>query len=259
MSAAVSLRLPARPENVAVVRQALTGLGDAYDLDPELLGDIKTAVTEACNNVVLHAYPDERRPGGDRGRLRRRAHRRGRARLRRRHPAAVVHARSAHSASGLPLIATLSSRFEIRGGGPDLGLEVDMTFSRRAMPASGGERAGLVARAGRPSLRRPARRRAPDPAGAAGGVRREPRDRDPGRARRLPARPAGGRRAGQRRDLRPRVRLHLRQRRRPGDRGRRRDARLPRRPAARGRRRGPAAARWRCPAWASRWSGWWTR
>ena len=58
MSAAVSLRLPARPENVAVVRQALTGLGDAYDLDPELLGDIKTAVTEACNNVVLHAYPD---------------------------------------------------------------------------------------------------------------------------------------------------------------------------------------------------------
>ena len=59
MSAAVSLRLPARPENVAVVRQALTGLGDAYDLDPELLGDIKTAVTEACNNVVLHAYPDE--------------------------------------------------------------------------------------------------------------------------------------------------------------------------------------------------------
>ena len=59
MTAAVSLRLPARPENVAVVRQALTGLGDAYDLDPELLGDVKTAVTEACNNVVLHAYPDD--------------------------------------------------------------------------------------------------------------------------------------------------------------------------------------------------------
>ena len=58
MSAAVSLRLPARPENVAVVRQALTGLGDAYDLDPDLLGDIKTAVTEACNNVVLHAYEE---------------------------------------------------------------------------------------------------------------------------------------------------------------------------------------------------------
>ena len=58
MTAAVSLRLPARPENVAVVRQALTGLGDAYDLDPDLLGDVKTAVTEACNNVVLHAYEE---------------------------------------------------------------------------------------------------------------------------------------------------------------------------------------------------------
>ena len=49
MSAAVSLRLPARPENVAVVRQALTGLGDAYDIDPELLGDIKTAVTDRAS------------------------------------------------------------------------------------------------------------------------------------------------------------------------------------------------------------------
>ena len=48
MTAAVSLRLPARPENVAVVRQALTGLGDAYDLDADLLGDVKTAVTEAA-------------------------------------------------------------------------------------------------------------------------------------------------------------------------------------------------------------------
>ena len=73
MSAAVSLRLPARPENVAVVRQALTGLGDAFDLDADLLGDIKTAVTEACNNVVLHAY-EETEDGldGDRRRLRRR-------------------------------------------------------------------------------------------------------------------------------------------------------------------------------------------
>ena len=55
------------------MRQALTGLGDAYDLDPDLLGDIKTAVTEACNNVVLHAYEeDEDGLHGDRGGLRRR-------------------------------------------------------------------------------------------------------------------------------------------------------------------------------------------
>ena len=34
MSAAVSLRLPARPENVAVVRQALTGLVPVLPVHP---------------------------------------------------------------------------------------------------------------------------------------------------------------------------------------------------------------------------------
>lgn len=128
MSAAVSLRLPARPENVAVVRQALTGLGDAYDLDPELLGDIKTAVTEACNNVVIHAYPDED------GLVEVEADSDGEytdvivrdfgAGIQ---PRGFTEERSL--GLGLPLIATLSSRFEIRGGTPDIGLEVDMTFS----------------------------------------------------------------------------------------------------------------------------------
>ena len=128
MSAAVSLRLPARPENVAVVRQALTGMGDAYDLDPELLGDIKTAVTEACNNVVLHAYPD------DEGLVEIEADSDGE------HTDVIVRDFGAGIQPrsfteertlglGLPLIATLSSRFEIRGGGPELGIEVDMTFS----------------------------------------------------------------------------------------------------------------------------------
>jgi serine/threonine-protein kinase RsbW len=142
MSAAVSLRLPARPENVAVVRQALTGLGDAYDLDPELLGDIKTAVTEACNNVVLHAYPD-----GD-GLVEVEADSDGEytdvvvrdfgAGIQ---PRGFTEERSL--GLGLPLIATLSSRFEIRGGGPDSGIEVDMTFSAEDARERR-ERAGLV-------------------------------------------------------------------------------------------------------------------
>lgn len=128
MSAAVSLRLPARAENVAVVRQALTGLGDAYDLDPELLGDIKTAVTEACNNVVLHAYPDseglvevEASSDGEHTDVIVRDFGAGIQ------PRSFTEERTL--GLGLPLIATLSSRFEIRGGGPALGLEVDMSFS----------------------------------------------------------------------------------------------------------------------------------
>jgi serine/threonine-protein kinase RsbW len=52
------LTLPARAENVAVVRHALGGLGDALDVPDHALADVKLAVTEACTNVVVHAYPD---------------------------------------------------------------------------------------------------------------------------------------------------------------------------------------------------------
>src|SRR5467141_2477919 len=54
--------LPNRAENVAIVRQALTGIADAMRLDTGLLSDIKTAVSEACNNVVLHAYDGHEGP-----------------------------------------------------------------------------------------------------------------------------------------------------------------------------------------------------
>jgi serine/threonine-protein kinase RsbW len=56
------LVLSNRPQNVALVRQALGGLAGALGIDDALLADIKTAVSEACNNVVLHAYPGEEGP-----------------------------------------------------------------------------------------------------------------------------------------------------------------------------------------------------
>src|SRR3954468_8433094 len=52
----IELPLPARAENVAVVRHAIGGLGEALDLDPQTLSDVKLAVTEACTNVVVPAY-----------------------------------------------------------------------------------------------------------------------------------------------------------------------------------------------------------
>jgi serine/threonine-protein kinase RsbW len=55
--ARVRLDFESHPENVALVRAALSGLGAAAKLDEELTADLKTAVSEACNNVVLHAYP----------------------------------------------------------------------------------------------------------------------------------------------------------------------------------------------------------
>lgn len=50
------LRLANRAENVLLVRQALAGVGEAVGLDAVALNDLSTAITEACNNVVLHAY-----------------------------------------------------------------------------------------------------------------------------------------------------------------------------------------------------------
>jgi serine/threonine-protein kinase RsbW len=52
----VHLSLPGRPENVLIVRQALNGVADCLALNAIESNDLNTAVTEACNNVVLHAY-----------------------------------------------------------------------------------------------------------------------------------------------------------------------------------------------------------
>lgn len=57
-SPTVRLQLESSPEALAVVRSALAGVAEQLALDPELLDDLKTAVSEACNNVVTHAYDD---------------------------------------------------------------------------------------------------------------------------------------------------------------------------------------------------------
>jgi serine/threonine-protein kinase RsbW len=112
----LQMSLPARAENVAVVRHAIAGLAERIGMDEAATADLKTVVTEACMNVVVHAYPDGEvglleveavpdldgltvavrdfglgispRPGVDRPSLR----------------------------IGLALIAALSSSFEISGG-----------------------------------------------------------------------------------------------------------------------------------------------
>jgi serine/threonine-protein kinase RsbW len=52
----VCLTVSNQPENVLLVRETLSGLADTVGVDGVELNDIRTAVTEACNNVVLHAY-----------------------------------------------------------------------------------------------------------------------------------------------------------------------------------------------------------
>jgi serine/threonine-protein kinase RsbW len=52
----VRLTFPAKPDYLLLARLALAGLARSVPLDPELLADLKLAVTEACGNAVRHAY-----------------------------------------------------------------------------------------------------------------------------------------------------------------------------------------------------------
>lgn len=131
----LELTLPARPENVAVVRHVLGSLSEALDVRPELLHDVRLAVSEACSNVIVHAYRDAE------GLLELTA----RA-LPRRELEIVVrdHGRgmgpradSPGLGVGLPLIAALSSAVEI-GTADDGATEVRMTFALDE-PAHGGD------------------------------------------------------------------------------------------------------------------------
>ena len=123
----VRLRLSNRAENVLLVRQALSGLAEAVGLDPVALNDVSTAVSEACNNVVLHAYDGGEgtmeveltaTPGGIEATVRDFG-----AGLR----PGVKASEEVLGGIGLPVIQTLSDSVEFRDV-PSGGTEVDMRF-----------------------------------------------------------------------------------------------------------------------------------
>jgi serine/threonine-protein kinase RsbW len=58
----VGLHVQSRPQTLTLVRGMLSGVAEQLAMDPELLDDLKTSVSEACNNVVLHAYDGEPGP-----------------------------------------------------------------------------------------------------------------------------------------------------------------------------------------------------
>ena len=58
----IRLTLPAHAENVVLVRQVVGALAEALRFSPGLVEDIRLAVTEACTNVVRHAYAGSEGP-----------------------------------------------------------------------------------------------------------------------------------------------------------------------------------------------------
>ena len=54
---ALHLSLDAEAENIGVVRAAVGDLASSHGMEEPTLGDLKTVLSEACSNVVRHAYP----------------------------------------------------------------------------------------------------------------------------------------------------------------------------------------------------------
>lgn len=54
----VTLTVPALAEYIDVVRLTLYGVGSQMGFSFEQIEDMKVAVSEACNNAVLHAYDE---------------------------------------------------------------------------------------------------------------------------------------------------------------------------------------------------------
>ena len=122
--------VPATPENVAPLRRALVGLVIRAGGDEELQGDVALALGEACANVVVHAYPP-----GDTGPMIIDAEVRGDElvlRVSDLGQGMVPRPDSPGLGLGLPLIASIVDRMEIRDGPDGVGTTIELGFALRA-------------------------------------------------------------------------------------------------------------------------------
>src|SRR3954451_22364997 len=122
----VAITLPARAENIALVRQAMADYAAHAGVDADVVDDLMLAVSEACANVVVHAYAPadrglievEASTPGD-GRVEIRVRDRGRG--------FRAHVDTRGLGLGLPVIAATTTELDIApvAGG---GTEVAMVF-----------------------------------------------------------------------------------------------------------------------------------
>jgi serine/threonine-protein kinase RsbW len=149
-SSTVHLELESEAESVALVRAMLAGVAEQVGLDRELLDELNTTVSEACNNVVKHAYEGAAGP-------------------------LIVHlcadadcvevsvrdrgigyeqlgpTDEDDMGVGLPLITALADRSQVRAH-PDGGTEVRIAFNRRARAPNREDWRDATGAGGAPSL-----------------------------------------------------------------------------------------------------------
>src|SRR3954467_5451281 len=58
-AAPLALKLAARPENVRRARDEVARRAESLGMPPAAVDDLKTIVSEACSNIVRHAYPED--------------------------------------------------------------------------------------------------------------------------------------------------------------------------------------------------------
>jgi anti-sigma regulatory factor (Ser/Thr protein kinase) len=132
----VKLSLPAEARNIAVVRRALEAIAEELALPRRLLEDMRLAVTEACTNVVRHAYSGEEAEDPEALRI---------ALLPQEHGMRVIVEDSGRGLGpspdlggpgfGLALIAAVTSELEVTHGADDRGSRVAMSFAPAAIEA----------------------------------------------------------------------------------------------------------------------------
>jgi serine/threonine-protein kinase RsbW len=59
VTSSLSLKLAAEPQNVRRARDEAASCAEALGLSPSGVEDLKTIVSEACSNIVRHAYPED--------------------------------------------------------------------------------------------------------------------------------------------------------------------------------------------------------
>jgi serine/threonine-protein kinase RsbW len=134
MDDALRLKLPALAENLALVRAAVAERAEAYGVLGPMVADLKTVVSEACANVVVHAYVGAADPGPLEVEMTRDTEW-VRVVVRDRGAGIRPQAKTMHASLklGLLLIGAISNSFQLRSV-RDRGTELSMDL---ALPASG--------------------------------------------------------------------------------------------------------------------------